>query len=136
MTRLVSRLCSGVRLLANGMLTHSVWHQAMVENLPLINSNDYLWSVICRIIVFVAALVSNQWEICNRRGRFPTKCLKVEIFPSKMTGNPECFIFPSRLNLFSHFPLPRIRRVLKVFFHYKALGKWLGTLVWGVGGSM
>ena len=136
MTRLVSRLCSGVRLLANGMLTNSVWHQAMVGNLPLINSNDYLWSVICRIIVFVAALVSNQWEICNRRGRFPTKCLKVEIFPSKMTGNLECFYISQQIKSVFTFPTPRIRRVLQVFFHYKALGKWLGTLVWGVGGSM
>ena len=129
MTRLVSRLCSGVRLLANGMLTNSVRHQAMMGNLPLINSNDYLWSVICRIIVFVAALVSNQWEIAIFTARFPIKCSGVEIFPSRMTGNLECFYISHQIRSVFTFPTPRIRRVLQVFFHYKALGKWLGALV-------
>ena len=61
MMRLVSRLCSGVRLLINGMLTNSVRHtKQMMGNLPLINNNDYLWSVVCRIIVFVVSLVYVQ----------------------------------------------------------------------------
>ena len=64
-------------------LTNSVAPRAMMGNLPLINSNDYLWSVVCRIIVFVAALVSNQWEICNRRADFPQNASKLKYFPVK-----------------------------------------------------
>jgi hypothetical protein len=105
MTRLVSRLCSGVRLLANGMLTNSVWHQAMVGNLPLINGNDYLWSVICRIIVFVAALVSNQWENTISHST----------------------------NLFSHFPLHEFGRFCKSFFGVKLWASGSGHLCGGGG---
>ena len=90
-------------------------------NLPLINSNDYLWSVVCRIIVFVAALVSNQWEITIFTARFPIKCSGVEIFPSILTGNLECFYISQQNESVFIFPTPRIRRVLQVFFHYKKL---------------
>ena len=57
-TRLVSRLWSGVRLLTNGMLTNSVASSRLVANLPLINSNDYLWCVKWQRDIFVVALVS------------------------------------------------------------------------------
>ena len=79
-TRLVSRLCSGVRLLTNGMLTNSAASSRLVENLPLINSNDYLWCVKWQRDIFVVALVSNQWKIAILTCKFSTKCLRVEIF--------------------------------------------------------
>jgi hypothetical protein len=92
-----------------------------VANLPLIFSNDYLWSVKWQMDIFVAASVSNQWEITIFTARFPIKCSGVEIFSSKMTGNLECFYIFHQIKSVFTFPTPRIRRVLQVFFHYKKL---------------
>ena len=76
---------------SRGCPRNSVDDYCRVANLPLINNNEYLWSVVSRMIVFVVALVSNQWEIRICKGRFPTECLRVEIFPTFLTGNLECF---------------------------------------------
>ena len=137
MMRLVSRLdCAQECGCSSTGCSRTVCGTKQMGNLPLINSNDYLWAVVCRIIVFLAALVSNQWEITIFTARFPIKCSGVEIFPSILTGNLECFYISQQNESVFIFPTPRIRRVLQVFFQYKALGKWLGALVWAVGGSM
>ena len=83
-----------------------------MANLPLIFSNDYLWSVKWQMDIFVAASVSNQWEITIFTARFPIKCSGVEIFPSKMTGNLECFNISHQIKSVFTFPTPRILRVL------------------------
>ena len=89
--------------------------------------------MVCRIIVFVAELVSNQWKLCKRGGRFPTKYLKVEIFPTFLTGNLECFYISHQNESVFIFPTSHLLEVSKAgFVHIHRLGNWLGA----VGGQL
>ena len=117
------------------MLTNSVQHLAMMENLPLINNNDYLWFVVCQNILFVAALVSNQWEIAIFTCRLSTKCHNSEIFSNFFTENLECFhIFHQMESAFA-FSTTDSEVLIVTLWHDGPLGKWLGALVRGVIGS-
>ena len=81
MTRLVSRLCSRVRLLTNGMLTNSVRRLQIGGKFATYFRQRLSVAVVCRIIVFVAALVSNQWQICNRKADFPQNASTLKYLP-------------------------------------------------------
>ena len=106
----------------------------LVGNLPLILGNDFLWSVLWRMIVLVAALVSNQWEIRVRSGRFPTKCLNSEIFSTFLTGNLECFYIFHQNELVFRFPtLHRLEVSTGGVWHFIAWQLARGQMVgrWG-----